>query len=314
MIMIITTVDYDFSLLPTMHHRRDFYVIATYVLVLVGSFGLTVYGGQMLVLVAQIALVLATLSLGAYLFLVAHAEKVAFARFISTYATYTCTYEDMLAIIPPCFLWLKDKADVVSINVSDGYGFELAQGVNCVVFVFEYTLKEGRFTRTYQFSIAQIHQSRVFPHLFLEGKQVGGLYPYDDRQELHLEGDFDDYFNLYVPGGEQVDALTILTPDVMQVLVDGGRPYDLELVDDMLVVIAAGNPYMRAKLPVLFTFLSAVTAKLSNSVSAEFDQIDLTAALDSELKPRRVAEVPFFMLVVVAVALFAAIWSSSGRL
>lgn len=307
--MIITIVDYNFSLLPAIHRRRDYCILIGYVAVIVGAFGLSFYGGRALTLASQMMLVFASVTLGGYLFLTAYFKRIAFTRFISMYAKSTCTFDEMIASIPPCFMGLKDKADIDSVNVTDGYIFQLTQEVSCLVFVFEYVVKAGQFSRAYQFTIAQVRQPRVFPHLFLEGKKVGGLYPFDDSQKLNLEGDFEDYFNLYVPGGEQVDALTILTPDVMQVLVDGGRPYDLELIDDVIVVIAAGNPYTRAKLPILFGFMTAITAKL-NSVSAEFDRIDLTAALDSELKLKG-TKIPFLGLVLTVMVLLAVLGSAS---
>jgi hypothetical protein len=53
-------------------------------------------------------------------------------------------------------------------------------------------------------------------------------------QSLQLEGDFNKYFNVYVPEGYGVDALYFLTPDVMQVLITSGKTYDFEFIDKYL--------------------------------------------------------------------------------
>ena len=55
-------------------------------------------------------------------------------------------------------------------------------------------------------------------------------------QKLSLEGDFDRYFSVYVPAKYERDALELLTPDVMVCLIDHGRQWDIEIVDDRLVV------------------------------------------------------------------------------
>lgn len=55
-------------------------------------------------------------------------------------------------------------------------------------------------------------------------------------QRLSLEGDFDRHFTLYCPAGYERDALYILTPDVMANLIDGARSFDVEFIDDRLVL------------------------------------------------------------------------------
>ena len=53
-------------------------------------------------------------------------------------------------------------------------------------------------------------------------------------QVLSLEGDFDSYFTLYAPEQYKRDALYVFTPDVMAALIDHGKEYDIEIVDDMM--------------------------------------------------------------------------------
>lgn len=68
------------------------------------------------------------------------------------------------------------------------------------------------------------------------------LFP--GSQRLRLEGDFDRYFAVYVPPGYERDALELLTPDVMACLIDHGRHWDVEIVDDRLIV--ASHRFLRS--------------------------------------------------------------------
>ena len=296
-------MDFDHSLLPSNHRGHDTYAFVGCVVLFIVYMGSLLLGNRLLITILEVLLVLALLGLSAYLSFMSYSGKKRFAQFVNQYAAATCTFDEMIEQLPPCFASLKERTDFVSVNVRDGYVFPLSSAANCLIFVFEYIIREGKFTRSYQFTIAKVRQRRVLPHLFLEGKQVKGLYPYDNSQRLDLEGDFDDYFNLYVPDGEQVDALTIFTPDIMRVLVDAGRPYDVELVDDSIVLIASGDQYTREQLPLLLQFLNTLPTML-NSGSEAVDHIDLTAALGSNLKPRSMS-VPFLALVLVIVAIVA---------
>ncbi|MBM7026641.1 hypothetical protein [Clavibacter zhangzhiyongii] len=55
-------------------------------------------------------------------------------------------------------------------------------------------------------------------------------------QRLELEGDFDRHAALYCPEGYERDALYLFTPDVMAVLVDRVRGFDVEIRGDRLLL------------------------------------------------------------------------------
>lgn len=59
----------------------------------------------------------------------------------------------------------------------------------------------------------------------------------DESQRLSLEGDFDRYFTLYCPAGYERDALYLFTPDVMATAVDDAGGWDIEIVDDVLLLV-----------------------------------------------------------------------------
>jgi hypothetical protein len=65
-------------------------------------------------------------------------------------------------------------------------------------------------------------------------KGIGTPADIQSSQFLSLEGDFDKYFKLYVPQGQERDALYIFTPDVMAQFIDGAYMFFCEIVEDQL--------------------------------------------------------------------------------
>lgn len=95
------------------------------------------------------------------------------------------------------------------------------------------------------FRFMELQLPRVLPHLMIDARRNGSLRSLlPGTQQLSLEGDFDRYFTVYVPQGYECDALQLLTPDVMMCLIDHGRRWDIEVIEDRLVV--ASSRFRRA--------------------------------------------------------------------
>jgi hypothetical protein len=62
-----------------------------------------------------------------------------------------------------------------------------------------------------------------------------------NHETLSLEGDFNDYFTLQIEKGQEVNVLEILTPDVMQTLVNLSQKEDVEIMVDGLYFIQSGD-------------------------------------------------------------------------
>ncbi|PWC06334.1 hypothetical protein DF223_12065 [Mycetocola zhujimingii] len=81
---------------------------------------------------------------------------------------------------------------------------------------------------------------RRFPHIVLDSLSNHGLRgrelenPYSGQGAIALEGDFSRHFRMTCPPGYERDALYLLTPDLMAVLIDEGRDFDIEVVDNRL--------------------------------------------------------------------------------
>ena len=77
------------------------------------------------------------------------------------------------------------------------------------------------------------------PHLIMT-PTLGGLrippVTFADNQRISLEGDFDRWFSLFAPAGYGPDALYVMTPDLMAILIDHLPGSYVEAFDDTLVI------------------------------------------------------------------------------
>lgn len=99
----------------------------------------------------------------------------------------------------------------------------------------------GKNRRKRWYGVLRVTLSRRVPHVLLDGKhnnylRISNFPQFKNRQKLQLEGDFNKYFDLYVPHGYERDALYFITPELMALLVDHGAKFDIELVDNYLYI------------------------------------------------------------------------------
>ncbi len=98
-----------------------------------------------------------------------------------------------------------------------------------------------------QFSgICEVELAVPLPNIWLRARQdrapVLSAYTAPARSQiLSLEGDFDRYFELYCPAGYERDALYLFTPDVMAWLIDDVGGFDVELIDNRMVLRTRGD-------------------------------------------------------------------------
>jgi hypothetical protein len=85
------------------------------------------------------------------------------------------------------------------------------------------------------------------PHLVLDATANDRLLESDlptgvDRSQLiRLEGGFDAHFRVYSPVEYRTGALYVLTPDLMAALIDHASAFDVEILDDRLVLFRPGS-------------------------------------------------------------------------
>lgn len=108
---------------------------------------------------------------------------------------------------------------------------------------YQYTVGSGKHQRDYKFEVLRLRLPNRLPHLLIDSMGDSALRGnvYHRQQRLSLEGDFDQYFRVYAPQEYHRDALYLLTPDIMEVLMTNLKDYNVELVDDWLYVYGSGS-------------------------------------------------------------------------
>ncbi|RFA09281.1 hypothetical protein B7R54_08605 [Subtercola boreus] len=96
--------------------------------------------------------------------------------------------------------------------------------------------------RTQDWVFAEIPLPRSMPNIWLHSLRGEAAMPFSvaGGERVRLEGDFDEYFDTYAREGAQQEALYVLTPDVMALLIDNASRFDVEIVDDRLYLYTRG--------------------------------------------------------------------------
>jgi hypothetical protein len=89
-----------------------------------------------------------------------------------------------------------------------------------------------------------INLDRRLPNIVLKTTKRNGVISHlpvsvVDANTVQLEGNFNDAFTLHCPVGYERDALYVLTPDLMTLLIDETASFDVELVDDWMFVYSS---------------------------------------------------------------------------
>lgn len=176
---------------------------------------------------------------------------------------------------------------------------------------FFYRTNNRTFTEA-SYGVIQVRLPRHLPHIVLDGKQnnVAGLTnlaAIRHGQHFALEGDFQKYFNLYVPKGYERDALYFITPDLMQLLITYGAQYDIEIIDDTMLIYCK-QPYRTENanaVRFIFEVIGVIGAKVERNTQRYADErvgdrsMDIVSQSGRRLKVRQ-----WTMYILIAYALF----------
>jgi hypothetical protein len=111
---------------------------------------------------------------------------------------------------------------------------------------YSYVTGSGKHRSENRWGFVRIILSRQLPRMVIDGKRNNFIVSnlpelFDSSQRLRLEGNFNDFFDIYVPAGYENDALYVLTPDIMALLVDNAAGYDVEITGNQLFIYDEGG-------------------------------------------------------------------------
>ncbi len=179
------------------------------------------------------------------------------ADFINKNKLPGCSSNDFRKRIPPFFINRDDMVDNLN-GVKLPYSSKGSTGL----YIFNYEFTQMRsFAKRYTIAAANVEVN--FPPIFLDAhtnKSPG--FSYEDFQKINLEGDFADYFTLYVERNSHIDGMSIITPDLMEKVRWKGKAYDVAIWQNNIAVIARGDHLTYKKLPDLISFTENLIPEL----------------------------------------------------
>lgn len=133
-----------------------------------------------------------------------------------------------------------------------------------VITPHRYETSGGRHSRTIINTVFSTELPKAMPYIAIDSvKNFGGLVHAPEGFEVvELEGDVKKYFIIYVQKGLYTDALSILSPDILAVLVDKCRDYDIEIVDNMLYILAASDVRTMKRMQKMYAASEALRSEL----------------------------------------------------
>jgi len=216
----------------------------------------------------------------------------------------------------------KQTVDYAGIVFSQGYNQKINEAFllpnGSEIGNYQYTVGTGRNRRTYYWGYMRIKLKRHLPNMLLDSKKnnfINGKFSnlpqlFDKSQVVKLEGDFNNYFTLYLPKGYEKDAFYILTPDVMVALIDHGAHFDMEVVDDMLYFYRASTFKLESEEEIRSSLavLGSISTELIDQTDYYADErvgnraSDMISAPGRRLKKRTSWVVITFIIVYLMIA------------
>ncbi|MBC7746697.1 hypothetical protein H7Y40_01805 [Pedobacter sp.] len=189
---------------------------------------------------------------------------------------------------------------------------------------YSYMMGSGKNRHSVHYGYVRIELARQLPHLVLDARSnnlFGRLSNLPDSfsrsQRLELEGDFNSYFDLYVPGAYERDALYIMTPDIMAALIDGAKAYDMEIIDSQLFIYSTVpfQLHQQTALQKLFTLTATIGKELNEQVDFYADErvgdrsVNIIAAPGRRLK-KGFNWITIIIIVFVVLYFASQIWGT----
>jgi hypothetical protein len=208
------------------------------------------------------------------------------------------------------------SSNFLALEPRDPRMFNIVSGADWRYADFSHTiykkLKNGEYKAAYMFySVLELDLQRALPTMLFDSPKTHSKQferYFDKEQEHHLEGNFDKYFVTYFPKYYSIDALSIITPEVMQAMIEA-KDYDIEIDGNKLYLYGPLIPV--EQLPDFMEMGKAVRKKLMNNlVTYRDERLDAAAGrsgvsvFGAELRRSSLMNWPLFIVGFFLVVLF----------
>lgn len=153
--------------------------------------------------------------------------------------SYGWTYTKRVSVKDEPALMFRQGAGRAASDLLSG---EL-HGLPFRMFQFSFSVGGGRSATYYSYTVSEFTFAGRFPHLYLN--RLGDFYlPHIKKGVMPMVSlpiEFEKKFELYAPAQYEIEALEIFTPDTLAYLLDHDWRYDLEMVDNKLIIFGTKN-------------------------------------------------------------------------
>ncbi|MBP6888744.1 MAG: UbiA prenyltransferase family protein [Candidatus Pacebacteria bacterium] len=157
-------------------------------------------------------------------------------------------------------LFMRSRRKVEHVLVGEYSGFLIT------LFYYSYSVKEGKHTRVYPFTVSEITVGTTkFPHLLLlnnnmEKYQFGDYFGDDKDVKVGLGGD-DSRYTLYTTNNYELEALQICTPEFVELLRNGQVIESVECAENKVYIYTDTRLTTKEELDVLYNTTTALIEK-----------------------------------------------------
>lgn len=106
------------------------------------------------------------------------------------------------------------------------------------IFNYVFSIGSGRHRTTYAYTVFSFKFNGSFPHIYLNNKH--NSYSISTGEKIPLPLEFNKQFSLSAPRKYEIEALQIFTPDVLAKMLDNGFIYDIEFVEQEVLMFVDG--------------------------------------------------------------------------
>jgi hypothetical protein len=183
--------------------------------------------------------------------------------------------------------WQYDASAASLDNIPPSYNYGTDGGMSTVVMALINNIPMNIFSFTrlneingkglpHDYTAVRVPLPAAVPHivLFNDHTHMRVQTGFDQAQKVQLEGNFNSYFTMEIEAGTQVDALTIITPDVMQVMIADESHEDIEIAGRALYFVVASDKRDALTVKQLLTSAAALTPQIIENLNSSIFQND----------------------------------------
>lgn len=116
------------------------------------------------------------------------------------------------------------------------------QDISFDLFNYRYIVGSGKNSCVYNYTILRLGCNFPLPPIFLQVKSrwFGGAFlgspSSENKEKVQLEGNFNDFFNVWTKKDFEIEVFQILTPDVMEKIQTQWKDFSLEFINGQIYI------------------------------------------------------------------------------